>query len=97
MLSADQIKRKSDDILKKMENAKKRMEAEMRKREILKNYEGDDEVIDFDEIVEEIRNELPRPHFGTNYGCLDRDFGGGFIEGDLVLVAGFSGDGKTSL
>lgn len=97
MLTTQQIDEQSQKIIKEIDNARQKKLAELKKQEILLNYQGNDEVISFDEIVDEIKNEQPQPHYKTKYPSLDKSFGGGFIEGDLVLVTGFSGQGKTSL
>lgn len=97
MIDAKNVKSKMDEVIAKIDNVKAKKLAELKRNEILLNYEGNDEVIAFEEIVEEVREEKQQVHFPTKYLSIDKAFGGGFIEGDLVLVTGFSGQGKTSL
>jgi len=70
--------------------------AQERANEILKNYQGDDAIVDFKQIYEQESHKPSRPFMSTGYAKLDEMLGGGIREGELILVTGYSGDGKTS-
>jgi replicative DNA helicase len=63
--------------------------------------ENNDEYILDDEIIpiyEAVNNkEEKEKSFSTGFEALDDALEGGFREGDLVIISGVSGEGKTSL
>jgi replicative DNA helicase len=61
--------------------------------ETLKDYSGDDRVIPFKDY--KIPNGLPKNHITTGIDSLDKMIGG-FGKGDIILISGDTGDGKTT-
>lgn len=71
------------------------IEQQKRKDDLLKIYAGDDRIISSHELRDEIK-ERPKSGFKllTHLTALN-DMFDGFREGNLVVVSGHSGDGKT--
>lgn len=67
-----------------------------RLKEQLQNYEGEDKLVWWEQILEEIQNEPEKTLHKTGLGELDNIIGG-FMERQLAIVAGDSGHGKTSM
>lgn len=64
--------------------------------EELKEYAGDDRVVPVQEIADSISDAQQTVH-PTGLRLIDNNFEGGLEEGELVVVTGPSGNGKTSL
>lgn len=78
--------------LKHIEETTDKREVEEKLAEELKNYTGDDEVVSFKNIeLEEVT-----VGFKSGLGSLDKLLGG-FHEGNLIVVSGPTGQGKTTL
>jgi replicative DNA helicase len=91
------------DLSKKIEELKKSPESETyseegmaRLKETLKNYEGEDRLVWWSEIKAQIDNEPIPPVYKTGIESLD-DVTGGFREKQLIVLAGDSGHGKTTM
>lgn len=99
LLSTEEVKDLQAKFLENIDNATNKKKAELKAVEILRHYEGDDSVVSSEEILEEIAKQNVEDGLviPTLYPSIDKAFNGGFGLGELVLVAGFSGDGKTSL
>ena len=64
----------------------------------LSEYEGEDRIISSKEMVEIIKNQpYSETVYETKIPSLDRMLGGGVEEGELVLISGPTGHGKTTL
>ena len=78
-----------DDVIKQRQEYQARLDA-------FKNYNGSDRVV----RVEELKKELElKPKQEAIYCDLERlnDTVGGFQRGELVVVSGATGQGKTAL
>ena len=75
-----------EDILEKKKNER---------LEMLDAIEGD-EIVTLKEAAEKIRALNPQT-YSTGFAKFDNAMKGGFKEGDLVVVSGMSGHGKTTL
>jgi len=64
--------------------------------ENLKTYEGPDRVVPVQEIADTI-DDSKVPVYPTGIRLIDNNFEGGIEEGELVVVTGLSGHGKTTL
>lgn len=64
--------------------------------ESLKSYDGEDRVVPAQEIADSIV-DIDNTVIPTGLRLLDNNFGGGFEPGELVVVTGLSGHGKTTL
>lgn len=71
-------------------------EINRRKIDLIKSYEGSDRILSFEEIHEANKKKRRKGVVSTGYVELDKKLGGGFTEGNLVLITGFSGNGKTN-
>lgn len=54
-----------------------------------------DRIVLLSEVVSELPTKIPR--YPTSWVELDKALGGGFKDGDLVIISGVSGEGKTTL
>lgn len=90
------LQKKSEDFLKEIKSISKRKLAEAKANEIIQNYRGDDEVVAFQNIYDEVKTEEPIRLISTGYSKLDKCFGGGVSAGQLIVVSGYSSSGKTS-
>ena len=66
-----------------------------REYEVMRGYAGEDRVVSDVDKRREITNEAPLPFYKTNIPLLD-EIVGVFREGQLVVVSGPTGSGKTS-
>lgn len=64
-------------------------------QESAQSLEFDDPVLPLKEIAEKLPKTYDR--FKTGFRVFDEAMSGGFKEGDLVIVSGLSGEGKTSI
>lgn len=73
--------------------------SELYERELeLSTYEGEDKVITSPELADEIARSPRTAHSAaTGMASLDRILGGGVEAGELVVVTGPTGEGKTTL
>lgn len=90
-----QAKDKSKKFINEIEDLAERKAKEAEVKEILKNYEGDDEAVPFDYFLK-LAKEIPQKFVTTGHRELDKRLGGGFRPGELVLVTGASNNGKTA-
>lgn len=95
-MKIDILEKKSQEFIKSINNLAEKKKAEIRQREILKEYTGDDSMVDFRDTYEEIKTLPPVEILKTGYIGLDEDIGGGFSLGDLIVVGGIQGNGKTN-
>lgn len=95
-MQAEQIKNKSDRFIKQIEDKGRRKLAELEKREILENYEGDDELTSFVDTFNFVKKAPKRAVYPTGHALLDEYLDGGLKVGELVLVSGYTNNGKTS-
>ncbi len=65
------------------------------KDDLMGEYILDDEVLPIYEAITQNREE-EKP-FSTGFETIDSAIEGGFREGDLIIISGISGEGKTSL
>jgi replicative DNA helicase len=80
--------------LKRIEETTDKREVETKLAEEMKNYTGDDEVVSFRDIRD---NPKVLKSLGTGLAPLDKLLSGGWQEGDLIVVTGPTGQGKTTL
>jgi len=66
-------------------------------REKLKTYDGPDKVVTAKEILDHIRTKPQVRMLKSGLANLDKSLGGGFHPGDLVVLSGATGMGKTTL
>jgi len=95
-MNSDEIIKKSDEFLKQMDKQLEKIKAKQRQEEIIKNYKGSDEAVSFESIYEHVKTLPPKKYISTGYMKLDECLGGGLSAGELMLVTGFTGNGKTS-
>lgn len=91
----EDIEKKADEAIAKIESKREKKLAQKRKEETLKNYKGDDQIVEFSEIYEEQRGFDPE-FISTGWKEVDEALGGGLRKGQLTVVSGFTGNGKTS-
>lgn len=80
-----------EEVAKIVETQQK--EAEV--AELLKDYSAGDSVVEFAKIFEETKN-IKYEYLYTKFVNLDQSLGGGFNKGNLVILTGLTGNGKTS-
>lgn len=80
--------------LEQIEQTTEKREQEMKIAEEMRNYVGDDQVISFRDVKD---NPIEIKSFSTGLSPLDKLLSGGWNEGDLVVVTGPTGQGKTTL
>lgn len=80
--------------LARIEKETKGKEQERELREAMAQYHGDDEVLPFNEIWEDIKN-APETRFSIGMPELDAVMGG-IDEGDLIVLTAPTGQGKTT-
>lgn len=86
-----------DKELSSLEEIKKELLEKRRRIELFRNYDGQDRVISFKEIKKELEERKEdKFELKTNIPKLDR-MTGGFRKGNLIVVSGKTGCGKTSL
>lgn len=90
------IQQRADKFVSEIEDLAQRKIAENEKKEIIKNYRGDDESVTFESIFNEVKDSPRREFISTGYPLLDKYLGGGFKAGELVLLTGSTNNGKTS-
>ena len=61
----------------------------------MENQREEDRVVSSVDILSEIQKEEPQKSFSTNYYNLDR-YTNGIKEGDLIILSGLTGMGKTA-
>lgn len=86
----------SERIILEIANQAQRKQAQMIRDNLIKNYIGEDEVITFESIYEKEKVKPRRAFFSTGHAYLDECLGGGIAEGELVIISGYTGNGKTS-
>lgn len=86
----------ADKVVSEIENKSEKIKAEARKQEILRSYTGDDAVVSFEETLERVKLQPPRQRIKSTHYSLDDDLGGGFKLGELVVIGGIQGNGKTA-
>ena len=62
----------------------------------LVHYDGDDRIVSSHELAQELE-EQPASLHATGVASIDRILGGGVEPGELILVSGPTGEGKTTL
>lgn len=87
---------KMDNFISGIKNKAQKQIALDTKKELIKNYKGADQAVSFKSIYEKIKQLPPQVFVKTGFLKLDEKLGGGLYEGELVLVSGTSGHGKTS-
>ncbi len=95
-MEVQNLEDKIDKFINQIDNLATKKRAEIKKKEILEHYKGEDAVISFQEIFDEEVIKPDKIKISTGYYNLDEDMDGGFEAGDLVLLGGFSGNGKTN-
>jgi replicative DNA helicase len=93
---------KIEDLIKKLEteiqstqSGLEQAESLSRLKEIAKVYRGDDEIVDFESIVERIKNEKEEPRIMSGWPGLDGLLRG-FRSQQLIVVSAATKSGKTS-
>lgn len=62
----------------------------------LATYDGEDKIIRGDELLDRLKKESkPKLHFNSGISKLDESIGG-FYGGQLIVVSGLTGQGKTT-
>lgn len=87
---------KSDKIIEGIRNAAEKKKAQLVKQNIIKHYEGDDAVVSFESIYEEEKLKPTIEYISTGFPKLDECLGGGIAPGELIILSGYTGNGKTS-
>lgn len=85
-----------DAEIAKTESEIERVEQEKRKEELLKNYQGDDKIVSWQEIADRMEQEKPEPPMSTGYQRLDHITKGGFGRKQLIALTGITKNGKTA-
>lgn len=88
------LTKKIQDIQQSPDADKYSEEGIERLKEQLKNYEGEDKLVWWDEIRERLKNQPIKPLHKTGITSLDNVIGG-FREKQLIIIAGDSGHGKS--
>lgn len=95
-MQVEEIIKKADEYIKEIDNKQSKLLAEAKKQAMVKNYQGDDRVVTFQEVYDAEKAKPAVTYIKTGYPLLDEYLGGGLREGELVLVSGYTGNGKTS-
>lgn len=82
-------------FVKEIEDASKRKLAEITRREVLRNYRGDDESVTSEEIYEQEKSKT-QVFIKTGFAELDEYLGGGIAKKELIVLSGYTGEGKTT-
>lgn len=83
--------------LDRVEAEKKELNEKKRRIELFENYNGEDRVVSFKEMKKELNErEVPKLAIKTNIPRID-SLTEGFRPGNLIVVSGTTGSGKTSL
>lgn len=90
------LKSKTDQIISTIKEKERKKLAELEQKAILENYEGDDELTSFLDTFLEVKNSPLRDVYPTGHTLLDEHLDGGFRPGELILVSGYTNNGKTS-
>jgi len=86
--------RESTESLAKWD-AVKQVEAEQQTKALIDNIKGD-EVVLLREAAADIRKNM-KPTVSTGFAIFDGAMNGGLRDGDLTVISGLTGQGKTSL
>lgn len=73
-----------------------KLEQEARKEELMKNYQGDDKIVSWQEIADKMAKETPVQPMSTGYQRLDYITKGGFGRKQLIALTGITKNGKTA-
>jgi len=94
---------KIDNLIKSLESEIKQTqegieqtEALERLKSIAKVYSGDDEIVSFQEIAEQIKNTPPEPKTSSGISGIDKLMYGGFMKGTVTTISATPKSGKTS-
>jgi len=79
---------KSDDALQSEEQL-------LRLSEVMKSYNGEDKVVSFESIAEQIKLEIPEEQMMTGHPSIDNLLKG-FRKQQLIVLSAVTGNGKTS-
>lgn len=67
-----------------------------RKAELLKQYQGEDKIISWSELVEKVKSQGDPERFVSGLETFDKELRGGIERGRLVVMSASSKSGKTS-
>lgn len=95
-IKPNEIDKRADKFISEIKDITKRKIAEARKKDLIANYFGDDEMVCFEDTIKLVATQKPREVISTGFHNLNEDLGGGFYIGDLVLMGGTQGNGKTN-
>jgi replicative DNA helicase len=85
-----------DKELKMTEQEINKIRERKRILECYEDYQGEDRVITFRELAKELKKQKPSEGYYTQIPKLDKKTEG-FRDGNLIIVSGTTGSGKTSL
>ncbi len=71
-------------------------QARLRKIELIKSYKGDDQILHSSSFYQEAKDNPLFGHMSTGFKYLDDCLGGSLLPGQLVLISGFTNEGKTN-
>lgn len=89
------VEKLADEYIQSLNNRKAKAEAKRQKEILLESYKGDDNVISFEEIYEN-EKDVKYEYISTGHQGLDEALGGGIKTKELIVISGFTGNGKTS-
>lgn len=95
-MNQQEFEKQSNRVLSEIQNLAQLKQAKLIKENLIKNYIGDDEVISFESIYETEKLRPKRLFFSTGHKYLDECLGGGIAAGELIIISGYTGNGKTS-
>lgn len=95
-MTPEELAKKLDNLVESVEDKAQKKLAQIKKQELIRAYKGDDEAVTFQSIFDEVKNQPKKPYISTGYITLDKYLGGGIRPGELILISGYTGNGKTS-
>lgn len=91
-----EIENKADSLIADIRKMEDRVIAEHRKKEMLRNYSGEDKVVHAKDIAEMMKNEPEIPVWSTKHVMIDQAIGDGVSPGQLISITGITKNGKSS-
>lgn len=92
----DEVIKKADEYILKLDKKVEKLQAEERKKELLKRYDGEDRVVSWKDIEEKVRNGGEVEKFKSGLEKFDEHLRGGIEVGRLISFSASSKSGKTT-
>jgi len=95
-MTVDNLIKNLEREIKTTQDGIEQTEALERLKAIAKVYSGDDEIISFQEIAEQIKNTPPEKKTSSGIEGIDKLMYGGFMKGTVTTISATPKSGKTS-